>query len=85
MIDAFAYGLLRVIGPPGVLVWTALSVFGTAGAASGFAQDYSEAPGAPRNLEGFLHNTFVIVAVSASRSRCWCSLGSLGYCPAGGG
>jgi hypothetical membrane protein len=63
MIYAFAYGLSRVIVPGGSVVWAALSVFGTAGAVSGLAQDYSEEPGAPRNLEGFLHNTFAIIAV----------------------
>jgi hypothetical membrane protein len=63
LIDAFAYGLLRIIDPGGVVIWAALSVFGTAGAVSGLAQDYSETPGAPRNLEGFLHNTFAIIAV----------------------
>jgi Protein of unknown function (DUF998) len=63
MFDVFAYGLSRAIGAPGVVVWASLTVFGTAGAISGLAQDYSETPGAPRNLEGFLHNTFAIVAV----------------------
>src|SRR5215218_3845151 len=63
LIDAFAYGLSRVIDPGGVVIWAALSVFGTAAAVSGLAQDYSEEPGSPRNLEGFLHNTFAIIAV----------------------
>jgi hypothetical membrane protein len=62
LIDLFAYGLLRVLDPGGVVIWAALSVFGTAGAFSGLAQDYSEEPGAPRNVEGFLHNSSTIVA-----------------------
>jgi hypothetical membrane protein len=63
MVDLFAYGLLRAIDRNGVLIWASLTVFGTSGALSGLAQDYSEEPGVPRNLEGFLHNTFTLIAV----------------------
>jgi hypothetical membrane protein len=63
IIDLFAYGLLRVFGRSGTMIWASLTVFGTAGAFSGLAQDYGEEAGAPRNIEGFLHNTCTIIAV----------------------
>jgi len=49
----------------GLAICGSLALFGSSGALSGLAQDYSEEVGAPRNLEGFLHNTFTIIAVAA--------------------
>jgi hypothetical protein len=41
----------------------ALPVFGVAVVLAGVFRDYSEIPGAPRNREGFLHNSFGILAI----------------------
>jgi hypothetical membrane protein len=58
MIDAFACGLARVVER--AFAWIGLWILGTALALSGIARNYS--PDAPRNVEGFLHNVFGIVA-----------------------
>jgi hypothetical membrane protein len=64
LIDAFAIGLSRFFVRGGVAAWASLSINGTALAFSGIARNYGEYPGAPRNLEGFLHNVFgIVVAV----------------------
>jgi hypothetical membrane protein len=72
LIDAFAIGLSRFFVRGGVAVWASLSVHGTALALSGIARNYGEYPGAPRNLEGFLHNVFGIVVALGLTSSMVC-------------
>jgi hypothetical protein len=72
LIDAFAIGLSRFFVRGGVAVWASLTVHGTALALSGIARNYGEYPGAPRNLEGFLHNVFGIVAALGLTSGMVC-------------
>jgi hypothetical membrane protein len=72
LIDAFAIGLSRSFARGGVAVWASLSIHGTALALSGIARNYGEYPGAPRNLEGFLHNMFGIVAALGLASGMVC-------------
>lgn len=62
---AFAAGLATTVAVQAGLMHGLVSGFGLGVTLLGIFQDYSEAPGAPRNLEGFLHNTFGLVAIAS--------------------
>lgn len=80
---AFAAGIGQTVPRSGTGLWITLSVFGACVVLVGIFQDYSEVPGTARNREGYLHNSFgllaigglvlsmVIAAVISSRSDQW--------------
>jgi hypothetical membrane protein len=91
-IGLLAYGVLTVAFAVGLgarlpvlahFVRAEISLFGASVGLVGIFQDYGSAPGAPRNHEGFLHNTFGLIAIAsllcamvavyriASRHRQW--------------
>ena len=62
---AFATGLPATMAARARLMRVFLSAFGVCVVLLGIFQDYSEAPGAPRNSEGFLHNTFGLISIAS--------------------
>ena len=62
---AFAAGLAATLGESAPLARIALSTYGAGVALGGVFQDHSEAPGIPKNREGFLHNTVILIAIAA--------------------
>lgn len=60
-----AVGLARTIPAHQLLVRASLAISAAGILATAAFQDYNRAPGAPRNREGLLHNTFAIVTIFA--------------------
>jgi hypothetical membrane protein len=62
---AFAAGLAASIAVRARFLQLLIALFGLCIVLLGIFQDYSEVPGAPRNREGYLHNSFGLIAIAS--------------------
>jgi hypothetical membrane protein len=63
MLALFAIGCLLAFPRYNRLVFAPLFMTAFAIGGTGMFHDYGHGPGAPRNLEGFLHNTFAVITI----------------------
>ena len=63
MIAFFAIGCFLAFPRANRLVLTSLMITAIAIGGTGMFHDYSRQPGADRNFEGYLHNTFAVIAI----------------------
>lgn len=66
LLAFFAIGCLLAFPRYNRLVFASLLLTAFAIGGTGMFRDYNRAPGAARNLEGFLHNAFAVLAISSA-------------------
>jgi len=73
LLAFFAIGCLLAFPRYNRLVFTPMLLTAFAIGGTGVFHDYSREPGAPRNLEGFLHNTSAVLAILSAIAAILCS------------